>query len=144
MGKSEEISVEEFRKFFGQGKTLKEKAQMSSDAWRELMKTNKPKSGHANDIRIMLQLARIEFEREYQFHPKRKWRFDFAIVDKKIAIEYEGIFSKKSGHTTVDGFLSDVEKYNEATKLGWRVMRYTVKNYKNVIDDLNSIINSST
>ena len=27
---------------------------------------------------------------EYRFHPKRRWRFDMAILEHKIAIEIEG------------------------------------------------------
>lgn len=31
------------------------------------------------------------FESEYQFHETRKYRFDWAIPEYKIAIEYEGL-----------------------------------------------------
>ena len=83
----------------------------------------------------------IKFEKEYMFHPRRKWRFDFAIVEKKIAIEYEGIFGGgKSRHTTVSGYTADSEKYNEAAKLGWKVLRYTAKSYGKLIEDLKQII----
>ena len=63
---------------------------------------------------------------EYKFHDKRKWRFDFAIPDRKIALEYEGIASSKSRHTTLKGYSNDCIKYNEASKLGWKVYRFTV------------------
>lgn len=104
------------------------------------MKKVKPITENKKEIGIMLQLAKINFIEEYKFHATRKWRFDFAIVEKKIAIEYEGIFSAKSRHTTVTGFMGDAEKYNAATKLGWRVLRYTAKDYKNVIQDLKEMI----
>lgn len=77
---------------------------------------------------------------EYRFHPERKWRFDWALPELKIAIEYEGIFSEKSRHTSVKGFTGDVDKYNAAQALGWRVFRYTAKNYKQVLTDLNKLI----
>lgn len=64
---------------------------------------------------------------EHRFHPKRKWRFDFAIPERMIAFEYEGIFSRKSRHTTISGFTGDCEKYNEAQLLGWKVFRFTAK-----------------
>ena len=35
-------------------------------------------------------VPRIELVREYKFHPTRKWRFDFAHVATKTAIEIEG------------------------------------------------------
>lgn len=84
----------------------------------------------------------LTLEKEFRFHETRFWRFDFAVMSEslKIAIEYEGIFADKSGHTTVDGFLKDVEKYNAAASLGWTILRYTTKNYKNVLQDLKQII----
>ncbi len=97
------------------------------------------------EIRIMLQFAKIEFVEEYLFHDTRKWRFNFAILDKKIAIEYEGIFGKgKSRHTTLKGYTADTEKYNAAAAYGWRVFRYMAKNYKQVIDDLGTILSGSS
>ena len=79
---------------------------------------------------------------EYQFASNRKFRFDFAIDPEglKIAIEYEGIFSEKSRHTTFSGYSRDAEKYNLASTLGFRLYRYTAANYKKLIDDLNELI----
>lgn len=77
---------------------------------------------------------------EFMFDPERMWRFDFAVPKKKIAWEYEGLNSKKSRHTTKTGFTGDTEKYNEATAQGWRVIRYTALNYKDLIRDLNKLL----
>ena len=77
---------------------------------------------------------------EHRFDPARKWRFDYAIIDLKIAIEMEGIFSAKSRHTSVTGYSKDTEKYSRAAILGWKVLRYTALNYRNVIKDLNEIV----
>ena len=63
--------------------------------------------------------------REHKFHQVRRWRFDWAYPDHKIAIEYEGLMSRKSRHTTISGFTADCEKYNSAAQLGWRVYRFT-------------------
>jgi hypothetical protein len=62
---------------------------------------------------------------EYRFHPTREWRFDFAWPDRWIALEVEGAVFKRGGgrHNRALGFLEDVEKYNEAAVLGWRVVR---------------------
>lgn len=76
-------------------------------------------------IHIMRSIP--ENEPEYKFHPTRKWRFDYAVRTKMIAFEYEGIFSKKSRHTSLKGFSGDCEKYNEAQLLGWKVFRFTAK-----------------
>lgn len=81
-----------------------------------------------------------EYIEEHKFHPTRRWRFDWAIPDMKVAIEYEGIISEKSRHTTLQGFSGDCDKYNEAGKLGWTVLRYTALNYKNLANDLHFFI----
>lgn len=64
-------------------------------------------------------------EPEYKFHPHRKWRFDFAYPQFKIAIEQEGGVWTGGRHTRSKGFLNDMEKYNEAAILGWRLLRIT-------------------
>lgn len=84
----------------------------------------------------------IFVKKEHRFHSDRLWRFDFALPDKKIGIEYEGLNSEKSGHTTLAGYTKDTEKYNAAQALGWRVIRFTVKNYKKVITELNELIDN--
>lgn len=81
-------------------------------------------------IEQALTAAGISFVTEYRFHPDRKFRFDIAIPEKMIAIEYEGLMSKKSRHTTVGGYTKDADKYNLAQSLGWKVYRYTALNFK--------------
>ena len=69
----------------------------------------------------------VECIKEYKFHPKRRWRFDYAIPEHKIALEVEGGVWTQGRHTRPQGFLGDVEKYNTATLMGWRVFRTTPK-----------------
>ena len=66
-------------------------------------------------------------EREYKFHPGRKWRFDFCWPEHDLAVEIEGGIWKKGRHVNPRGFTKDLEKYNEATVRGWRVIRVTPK-----------------
>ena len=63
-------------------------------------------------------------ELEYQFHDTRKWRFDFAWPDRRIAAEVEGGVYSGGRHTRSTGFIKDAEKYNMATELGWWVFRF--------------------
>ena len=91
-------------------------------------------------MKIILLDARVEFVEEYKFHAKRKFRFDFAIPDKKIGIEYEGLMSEKSRHTTVIGYSKDTEKYNLAAADGWRVLRYTALTYGKLLEDLKKLL----
>lgn len=62
---------------------------------------------------------------EYQFHKSRKWRFDFCWWGDGIALEVEGGIWTKGAHVRGKHFLSDMEKYNEAAILGWKVLRCT-------------------
>lgn len=62
-----------------------------------------------------------KLEPEYRFDKVRKWRFDFAHPDTKIAIEIEGGVWNAGRHTRGLGFCRDCEKRNAATHAGWRV-----------------------
>lgn len=78
-----------------------------------------------------------EPEREYRFHNQRKWRFDFAFPAFKVAVEIEGGTFGRSRHTTGKGHHNDCDKYNAATELGWKVLRYTAKHLK---DDADGVV----
>jgi very-short-patch-repair endonuclease len=65
------------------------------------------------------------YVRQHKFHPTRKWAFDFAFPEEKLAVEIEGGKWIRGRHQRPTGFQSDIEKYNEATRLGWRVLRFT-------------------
>ena len=67
------------------------------------------------------------FVQEYRFAPPRRFRFDFADVANRIAVECEGGAWNRGRHVRGAGFAKDAEKYNLATSLGWRVLRYTSK-----------------
>ena len=77
------------------------------------------------NLEQIFQILNLHPEREFKFHKTRCWRLDFAFSDFKIAIEYEGIFSKKSRHLTPAGFSNDCEKYNELSMQGWVILRFT-------------------
>jgi len=67
------------------------------------------------------------FEQEHRFHPTRKWRFDFAWPEYKVAVEVEGGIWSQGRHTRGLGFQKDCTKYNEAAVDGWIVIRVTAK-----------------
>lgn len=62
---------------------------------------------------------------EFRFHPERKWRFDWALIDQRLAVEMDGGIWTGGRHTRGAGYIADMEKLNEAILLGWRVIRCT-------------------
>ena len=64
---------------------------------------------------------------EHRFHPTRLWRFDYAWPAQKIALEVEGGIWTGGRHISPAGFIADLEKYNAAAVLGWRIIRLTPK-----------------
>lgn len=67
---------------------------------------------------------------ELLFHPKRKWRFDYAWEEQKLALEVHGGIHSGGRHTRGRGFVEDRAKMNEATLLGWTVLEVTPEHIK--------------
>ena len=65
------------------------------------------------------------WQRELRFAPPRRWRFDFAWPQQRIALEIEGGAWVGGRHNRGAGYVNDLEKYNTATLLGWRLLRVT-------------------
>ena len=63
----------------------------------------------------------------------RRWRFDFAWPDLRLAVEVDGgIWIPGGGrHNRGAGYEADVEKLNVAVILGWRVLRFTPRHLAN-------------
>jgi hypothetical protein len=99
-------------------------------------------------------LEGIEPVPEYRFHPTRRWRFDFAFPDLKLAIEIQGMgrtapaFCHKckkacvcprckkmtvvhhaGGHQTPKGMRNDCDKHNAAILMGWRILVFATSDY---------------
>jgi very-short-patch-repair endonuclease len=81
-----------------------------------------PTSDHG--IPLYCRALRIpEPEREVRFHPVRRWRFDYAWPDQRIALEIDGGVWVGGRHSGGAGQVKDMEKMNHAAALGWRVFR---------------------
>ena len=64
-------------------------------------------------------------KKEIRFHPDRRWRFDYACTKCRLAIEVEGGIHIQGRHVRGAGYEKDLEKYNAAVILNWKVLRYT-------------------
>lgn len=62
---------------------------------------------------------------EHQFHPVRRWRFDYAWPLRLLALEVEGGQWVNGRHNRGSGQIADMEKYSAAALLGWRILYYT-------------------
>jgi len=65
-----------------------------------------------------------EWWAEWYFHPERKWRFDYALPELKIAIEIDGGLFTGGRHSGGMGQYKDFQKLNSASELGWLVFHY--------------------
>jgi very-short-patch-repair endonuclease len=93
---------------------------------------------------MLISLIKSEFNltciAEHRFHPVRKWRFDYAIVELKIAIEIEGGIWTNGRHTWGSGVIKDMEKYNTATALGWKIIRIQPNKYADALKYIEMIL----
>lgn len=78
-----------------------------------------------------------EWVAEYKFHDVRRWRFDYALPNKKIAIEIDGGLWVSGRHNRASGYIKDMEKFNSASILGWRILKY--QSIKDMFDKINEI-----
>jgi very-short-patch-repair endonuclease len=66
-----------------------------------------------------------EFEQEYRFDAKRRYRLDLAFPKQKVGVEINGGIFTQGAHGRPMNLLRDMEKANLLTLSGWRVLRYT-------------------
>lgn len=124
---------------------------VSAKRQREKKAEKKTAKEDAFDFQLRsYQLPR--FERNYMFALEalgRRWQFDFAFVQYKVAVEIEGLVVQRvhiatldpggrvvkvepqlivrGRHASVDGFNEDCIKYASAIELDWDVLRFTPK-----------------
>lgn len=89
-------------------------------------KPERKESKLEHDFEVLWKsLGGPKLEREFRFHEKRRWRFDFCVLANSVAIETEGGVWNGGRHTRGGGFIGDCQKYNQASLKGWRVFRLT-------------------
>ncbi len=77
---------------------------------------------------------------EFRFNSVRKFRFDYAHLKMKIAVEMEGGIYQGTGHAKIGRYLSDMEKYNDAQIRGWVVLRYAHGQESLITNDIKRVL----
>jgi len=93
-------------------------------------------------FKSILDGLKVKYVREYKFNPTTNHRFDFALLDKKIAFEIDGgIYGVKvrqlvqgrvivkthpGRHTSPVGYQKDCIKQVAAVKLKWYIVKIPV------------------
>lgn len=89
----------------------------------------------------LIQYGVTGWKEEHYFHTRRKWRFDFAWPELKIAVEIHGgtyvpkhqLDERRQGagaHSRGAHQRRDFEKWSEAAILGWRVLHGDTKDVR--------------
>lgn len=105
-------------------------------AMRHIPGAPKPKKKSPTETAVPLLLSQIAAMRlptpvtEYQFHHTRKWRFDVAFPDYRLAVEVDGGGFVQGRHSRGLGMEDDATKAAEALLLGWRIFRTTPRQVK--------------
>ena len=74
----------------------------------------------ADEFELHLRAAKVPPpEKEHRFHPKRRWRLDYAWPAERVAVEVHGGVHVQGRHTRGVGFVNDREKANQAQLMGW-------------------------
>lgn len=81
-------------------------------------------------LSLQLKAMKINFEREFKFCPDRKWKADFYLIGRMVLIEVEGGIWSGGRHTRGKGYIGDMEKYNTAQNLGYKVLRFSTEQVK--------------
>lgn len=105
-----------------------DRRQSQAEKWKALAKVQIADAG----------LPRAVEEYQFAVALGRRWRFDFAWPDQRIALEIEGaVFGRTvttitgekvrvgGRHSTGAGLQADCEKYSWAAILGWMLVRAT-------------------
>ena len=80
-------------------------------------------------------------EKEHRFAPPRRWRFDYAHIATRIAVEINGGVWSQGRHNRGRGYLNDLDKLNAAQASGWRVFQLgtgqvTIERVQAIIDTI--------
>lgn len=122
------------------GWTIEEVNKLLCKNKTEKTKSNRKESKQIAKIADIIREMGYNVELEYKFIHDRRFRFDIAVPEIKVAIEYEGGIFTGGRHLRSTGYANDCKKYNLAVKHGWRLFRFTIVDMENIKNDLISLM----
>ncbi len=80
---------------------------------------------------------------QYRFHPKRKWKADFAWPVHMVLVELEGGVYRRGWHQSIARYISDCRKYRAAAIMGYTVLRYVGEEVRDgsAVREVESVLN---
>lgn len=76
-------------------------------------------------LQSLRQTTGLEWETEFRFHPPRRWRFDYACKELKLAVEVNGGNFVGGRHINPVSLSKEYEKIGQAAADGWCVIPCT-------------------
>jgi len=104
-------------------KSRKKRAQGTGSGGARSKQSTAP--DYVGMISAALMMLHVKHVREHRFSKTIGYRFDIAIPELKIAVEFEGGIFSGGAHTRGKGYAKDCRKYNLAELDFWSVLRYT-------------------
>jgi very-short-patch-repair endonuclease len=95
-------------------------------AVRMIVNVDDAGSNHERALVTQLRQRGVVFEREFNALPGRRFRWDFALPERRVLIEIQGgtYARTRTGHSTGAGLHRDYIKNNQAVINGWRVLYF--------------------
>lgn len=131
------MTAEEYLRQMGQARPSAPPSPPASPERRKASDIEKEIEAAQREARAASLLEQIRLAglpapvREYPFHGKRRWLFDFAWPSRWIAFEIDGGMwlttrtGRSKGHAHPIRFIRDIEKRNEANLMGWCMLHAT-------------------
>jgi very-short-patch-repair endonuclease len=112
-------------------------ASLLPEEWPEWAGAELPKKVGPEELFAaqLAQFKNLAFVRQLLFAKAamgRRWAFDFAFPEYKLAVEIDGVAVRRLAgqlvvmgrHASIEGIRADHEKTNSAALLGWTVLHF--------------------
>ena len=122
-----QLRIESVRTIRSGGRSFEDEAKQAAAEERKALADRKERYNWPGRLLFEIRCAGLpKPELEFMFmYPVRKWRFDMAWPDQRVALEVEGITPEGGRHQRMRGYSEDCAKYSEAAIRHWRVIRVT-------------------